>query len=241
MRTLALLVALVALPVQADLASQIRASKGWVGYVVPIAEGRHLVCSFDEGITINRGSDYDDFARSSALHVLYRVEDGEVTSVRLSSPECNSTRVVQWLPNPDPGESARFLVRLINDPRDRGVAKKAVGALALHRDTVNELINLAKKHESGSIRSAALFWVSQRAGDRAAGVLKDAIDNDPEEDVRAKAVFGISQLPDDKSIPLLIQLMKTHGSRAVRKKAAFWLGQKDDPRALAALEEVLTH
>ncbi len=238
MKKVAFLLVLSAIPLRADLVRQIESAAGWVGYAVPILDGRHFVCSWDEGINI-----YDDDyrRRSSALHVFYQVEKGKVVSIRLSSPECTTSRPVQWLTGVDPKESVRYLLALVNRD-DLSVAKKVVGALALHRDTPDdELIVLAKRHPSAKIRSMALFWVSQRAGDKAAGVLRDAIDNDPEEDVRTKAVFGISQLPNEKSIPLLIELMKTHKSPAVRKKAAFWLGQKDDPRALAALEDVLTH
>ena len=229
---------LLALPLRADLASQIRAVNGWVGYSVPIVDGNHFVCSWDDSITISRDDDYN--RQSSALHVLYEVEKGRIVTVRLSSPECRYQRTVQWITTPvDPRESVRFLLDLVNGNE---VGKKAMGALALHRDTKDEeLIALARRHPESKIRSNALFWISQRAGDKAAGVLRDAVDNDPEEDVRAKAVFGISQLPNDKSIPLLIELMKTHRNARVRKKAAFWLGQKDDPRALAALEDLLTH
>ena len=72
-------------------------------------------------------------------------------------------------------------------------------------------------------------------------MLRDAVDNDPDEGVRAKAVFGIAQLPNDQSIPLLAELMRTHRSANVRKKAAFWLGQKNDPRALEAITSFLQH
>ena len=238
MRKIAFLLVLFAVPLQADLASQVRAANGWVGYSVPIIDGRHYVCSWDESINIVSGVD-DYQPRSSALHVLYQVERGKVLSVRLSSPECRSTRQVQWIPGVDPRESVRFLLSLVNAEES---GKKAIGALALHRDTPDEdLIALARRHRDSKIRSNALFWISQRAGDKAAGVLRDAIDNDPDADVQTKAVFGISQLPNDKSIPLLIDLMKTHRNPRVRKKAAFWLGQKDDPRALNALEDLLTH
>ena len=239
MRHLALaLLAALALHLRADLPSQIQSANGWVGYSVPIVDGNHFVCSWENYNDIQYGHD-DLQPVSSALIVLYEVEGGKVVSVRSSSPECRATRVVRWIPNVDPAESVRYLRALIDSDRD--VSKKAVGALALHRAADDDvLIALAKRHPAAKIRSQALFWVSQRAGDKAAGVLRDAVDNDPEESVRTKAVFGISQLPNDKSIPLLIDLMKTHRSRAVRKKAAFWLGQKDDPRALAALEEILT-
>lgn len=237
MRKTALLFALIALPLHADLGQRIKSVNGWVGYTVPVS-GRHVVCSYDgDSININ---DMPDTEPASSLRVLYQVERGQVISLRMSSPECTWQRNAQWIDPVDPRESAQFLKTLI-DGGDMSVAKKALTAFALHRDTADDLIRYARENKSSKIRSMALFWVSQEAGDKAAAVLKDAVENDPEEEVRAKAVFGISQLPNDKSIPLLVDLMKNNRSRAVRKKAAFWLGQKDDPRALAALEDVLLH
>jgi HEAT repeat protein len=226
----------LALPLHADLRQQIESKMGWVGYSVPIS-GRHTVCSWDDWS--QNISDGPHLQPSSALYVLYEVRGGRIETMRLSSPECGPiSRSIQWLEGVDPRESARLLRTLIENG-DRSLAKKAVNALALHQGTVDDLIDIARHNSSPKVRSSALFWVSQAAGDRAAAVLKDAIDNDPEEDVKAKAVFGIAQLPNDQSIPMLIDLIKTNRSRAVRKKAAFWLGQKDDPRALAALEDIL--
>ena len=148
------------------------------------------------------------------------------------------TRTVTWIDPVDSRDSVRLLRSLIASD-ERSVTKKAVTALALHQNTVDDLIDIAHHHPSSKIRGSALFWISQAAGARAAAVLKNAVENDPEESVKTKAVFGISQLPDDQSIPMLIDLMKTNRSAAVRKKAAFWLGQKNDPRALRALEEML--
>ena len=227
---------LVALPVFADLRQQVESAPGWAGYSVPIT-GHHTVCSWDNYSTsIN---DADELGPSTALYVLYEVEGNHIESIRLSSPECGPVRKsVRWIPNVDPRESARLLRSLIDGP-DRDVAKKAITAFALHQGTTDDLIDIARHNGSSKVRSQALFWVSQAAGDRAASVLKDAIENDPEEDVKTKAVFGISQLPDDQSIPMLVDLIKTNRSPAVRKKAAFWLGQKNDPRALKALEDIL--
>ena len=232
MKTIAFLFALVALPLQADLASDIRSADGWVGYSVPVADGRHTFCSWDS-VTVMQ----DDWNRpATALLVMYEVVRGEVERIRLSSPECRATHEVRWLQNVRPQESVRFLRTLIDG---RIVGKKAVTALAVHADAQDELLWLARRHPSPDIRSSALFWVGQRAGRRAAETLRDAVDHDPEEEVKSKAVFGIAQLPDDESIPILIELLKTHRSRQVRKKAAFWLSQKNDPRALAAFEEIL--
>jgi HEAT repeat protein len=222
----------LATSVRADLASRVQSVSGWVGYSVPIAAGGHLMCAWDS-LTIN----WDERSSASALVVLYHVERGNVDKIRLSSPECPVKGPVTKIDDVDPAESIRYLSALID--RDSSIGKKALTAIALHEGAEDTLLSLARNHHVASIRGHALFWVSQRAGERAASTLRDAVDHDPEEDVRKKAVFAISQLPNDRSIPLLIELMRTHRSKAVRKKAAFWLGQKDDPRALAALEDVL--
>lgn len=236
MRKLALLLTLFALPLRADLASEIKAADGWIGWGVPIADGRHHLCSWD--VVNDVDTSWDNPA--SELFVLLHVEKGAVRSMRMSSPECRATHPVRWIRNVDPRESARLMLAFA-EGADTSVAKKAVTALAMHRDTTDELIRLARDSRLSKVRGHALFWVSQRAGQRAASVLRSAVDNDPEDEVRTKAVFGISQLPNDQSIPLLIELMKTHRSASVRKKAAFWLGQKNDPRALAAFEDILNH
>jgi HEAT repeat protein len=233
MKTMALLLVLLALPLQADLATDIRSAAGWIGYSVPVAAGGHTICSWDSYVDMDRQWN----APASALLVMYEVDRGAIRSMRVSSPECRATHEVRWLQNVSEQESVRFLTALIDG--DAGISKKAVTALALHRDSEEELIRLARRHASKSVRSTALFWVGQRAGRRAAEILRDAIDNDPDAEVKAKAVFGIAQLPDDRSIPMLVDLLNTHRSREVRKKAAFWLSQKDDPRALAALEAIL--
>ena len=232
MRKTAFLLALIATPVLADLGSEVRGTSGWAAYQVPIVEGRHSVCSWDSVEMIGD----DGNTVSSALIVLLHVTNGTVDNVRVTSPECRMQHSAKWIRNVDPAESRRFLRELIDTER---VGKKAVTALALHRDAEGDLIEIARRHPSSKMRGSALFWVGTRAGDRAAATLRDALENDPDEGVKKKAVFGIAQLPDERSVPLLIDLLKTHRSKGVRKQAAFWLSQKQDPRALAAFEESL--
>src|SRR6266540_5117007 len=180
---------LIALPLCADLRQQIESKTGWVGYSVPIA-GKHTICSWHDWSQSISDGPY--LQSSSALYVLYEVSGGHIESIRLSSPECGPmNKSMQWLEGVDPRESARFLRALI-EGGNRSLAKKAVNALALHQGTADDLIDIARHNSSSKIRSMALFWVSRAAGDRAASVLKDAIDNDPEEDVKTKAVFGIA-------------------------------------------------
>jgi HEAT repeat protein len=104
---------------------------------------------------------------------------------------------------------------------------------------ITTLLDLAKHDASTGVRGQALFWLGQKAGQRATAALGDAVNNDPDSEVRKRAVFAISQLPRDQSVPKLIDLAKTHRDPEVRKQAMFWLGQSGDARAVSFFESVL--
>jgi len=212
----------------------------WVGYTIPASRARpvRVCCSLDDENT-QITTRHDDF--SEDVDVLYRVNRGEITTIRaLSSCSIEAGGAhIYWLDGVDPRASINLLASLAKS--DSLLSNKAIFALSLHDGSTDALIDLARHGERAKIRSKALFWLAQTAADKTAGVLRDAVDNDPDEGVRAKAVFGIAQLPNDQSIPLLAELMRTHRSANVRKKAAFWLGQKNDPRALEAIMSFLQH
>ncbi len=89
-------------------------------------------------------------------------------------------------------------------------------------------------------RRAAVFWLSQAAGDAATRGL-DSIVADPSGDreIREHAVFALSQRPEDEAVPALIRIAQGNADGAIRRKAVFWLGQTDDPRAVALFEDIL--
>jgi len=103
------------------------------------------------------------------------------------------------------------------------------------------LLSLAKDDtRTRSVRSQAVFWVSQAAGDKAtAGLVEVAGDAREDQEVRLQAVFAISQRPKDEGIPALIDIAKNSKDPKIRKQSIFWLGQSGDPRAIAYFEAIL--
>ena len=91
-----------------------------------------------------------------------------------------------------------------------------------------------------TLRTQALFWIAQRAGERAASIITGAIENDPDTEVKKQAVFALSQLPREEGVPKLIDIARHNKNREVQKQAFFWLGQSGDPRALSFFEDVLS-
>ena len=178
------------------------------------------------------------------LFVLFRVLNRQVERIQFASADCSfdvGGLTLHWLTNVSPAASLDWLGTFTNSDAPQKVKSNAVVAVALHGDpaAVDRLIALAKDGRDRPTRSNALFWLSQRAGDRAAGTIADAIERDPDTQVKRQAVFALSQLPRGEAVPRLIDVAKNNRNPAVRKQAMFWLGQSQDPRALAFFEDVL--
>ncbi len=182
--------------------------------------------------------------------ILVRYENGAPTRLRTFTPDCDvdaGGMPLVWLNDVAPDDSVAWLTSLIggtasrdNEYRNR-VAKPAVAALSLHatRGAMTTLLGLAKSNPDAKVRSDALFWLAQRAGQEAGAAITDAITNDPETEVKKRAVFALSQLPQDEGVPKLIDVARTNRNPEVRKQAFFWLGQSKDPRAMQLFEEIL--
>lgn len=132
------------------------------------------------------------------------------------------------------------LARADNSP----AAKKAIFP-AILADSVTlwpDLLKIAKDaNVSRKVRSGAVFWLGQAAGDAATKGLTDLVDDrGADREVRESAVFALSQRPKDEGVPALIRIARQNPDPELRRKAIFWLGQSEDPRALSLFEELLT-
>lgn len=236
----------------------------WVGYAVPSIPGEHQMCCWSsgssgaccEGCRLESGASMNTttppaprtapipLEGGQQLFVLYRVESGQVNKIRMFSEDCpldGGGLTLHWLTGVRPADSVAVVSSFIATASERKIADAALSALAMHREpaALDRLITAAREGGTTQIRGQALFWLAQRAGEKAVGAISDAIANDPETDVKRRAVFALSQLPKDEGVPMLIQLARTNPNPVVRKQAMFWLGQSKDARALRFFEEVL--
>ncbi len=225
----------------------------WVGYAMPAAKPGSNSCCWNDhsrGCSLeaghaetNIGNGRSAAARpvklegSTEIAVLVRVERGEVQKISVFSTDCELDAgglPFIWLTGVGTGESAAFL--------EASGHKGALAALALQggKEAETSLIRLARESQTGHRRGEALFWLAQRAGEKAVGAIGEAIQDDPDTGVKKQAVFALSQLPKDEGVPKLIDVARSNRNPAVRKQAFFWLGQSNDPRAFRFLEETLT-
>jgi hypothetical protein len=89
-----------------------------------------------------------------------------------------------------------------------------------------------------AVRSQAVFWAAQAAGDKAADEIGAIASNDPDREVRTSAVFALSRRDD--GFDQLVRIARTSKDRDVKQSAFFWLGQSKDLRAAEFLAEVLS-
>jgi HEAT repeats len=233
-------------PVEQEITAIISRASGpaWVGYAVPVnSRDREAGCWASDGISGRTRVGPLKLEGSEAFFILYRIAERGVQQIRVASPECpldTGGLTLHWLTDVRPADSIAWLTTLATGDASRRLANTATMAIALHGDSLatERLIALARDGRTGDLRGTALFWVAQRAGDKAAGSITQALE-DPETEVRKKAVFALSQLPKDEGVPKLIEVARNHRDAAVRRQAMFWLGQSHDPRALAFFEQVL--
>jgi hypothetical protein len=218
----------------------------WIGYTQPMIDGEHNMCDYwNDGMRFSSSTDPIRLEPADFFFVLFRVENKDIIRIRTFSANCPldaGGKAVHWFNNVAVNDSVNFLKTFIGPNATRRMTDSAVTAIALTegQQPLNELITIAREGGTANVKGQGLFWLAQRAGQKAVGTITAAIDNDPDTEVKKKAVFALSQLPKDDGVPLLIDQARNNKNPAVRKQAMFWLGQSKDPRALKFFEEILT-
>jgi hypothetical protein len=191
--------------------------------------------------------DRRDRVADGAMHAMAAHRDPAAdralaTLMAPDKPTATRKQAAFWAANAR-GRTGFELVRkaLLDTTNVEALRKHLTFAVSLSReaDAVDTLTSVARSDASPTVRGEAIFWLAQKAGQKAARTITDAIEHDPETKVKERAVFALSQLPKDEGVPKLIDVARRNRNPAVRKQAMFWLGQSRDPRALEFFQEVL--
>jgi hypothetical protein len=132
-------------------------------------------------------------------------------------------------------DAARWLLGVAERGQER-IASSALQAatLADSVDAAAVLLRIAtdEKRPTG-VRSSAMGWLGEVAGDRIASRL-DSIAYEPgDRELRKQAIYALSRRPAEEAVPMLLKMAETLPDRELRKTAVFWLARTKDPRALA--------
>jgi hypothetical protein len=141
-----------------------------------------------------------------------------------------------------PVEATAYLLGLVHET-DGDVGSDAIAAASLAADVViwPDLLGIARDRsvETGA-REAAVFWLSQLAGEKATAGLEEIVASEGDTEVKEAALFALSQLPDGAGFDALVTVVRENDDPDLVQVSLFWLGQTGDPRALALFEEILT-
>ena len=219
----------------------------WIGYTIATTHDRLDRDCYGNTDLTPKHSGTVKLEGSDRMIVMFRVAEKRIDRIRVFSEECQldaGGRPVRWFETVKAADSIALLESLIAgdaDRRDR-IRGGALAALSLHAEpaATDTLIRLARNGTTPGLRGDALFWLAQRAGQKAAASITERIEQDPDTEVKRRAVFALSQLPKDEGVPLLINVARTNTNPAVRKQAMFWLGQSKDPRAIEFFAEILS-
>jgi hypothetical protein len=126
-------------------------------------------------------------------------------------------------------------------PARRGADQFVFAVTLSEAEAWPDLLRIARDQQMPEgVRTSAIFWVAQVAGERATEGLTSVIgDNSDELEIRKQAIFALSQIREASSVDALIEVARTSREPEIRKSAIFWLGQSKDPRVLAFFEQVL--
>ncbi len=193
--------------------------------------------------TTTRHNEWEDDCEAGPVRVAIDIADGKPIALRsYVGGRWRSGTDITDLGNVPVKDAVDYL--LDNLARSEGkVAGEAIFPATIADSMIvwPRLLSLAKDDtRSRNVRTQAVFWVSQAAGDKATDGLKEVVgDAAADQDVRLQAVFALSQRPKDEGIPALLEVAKNSKDPKIRKQAIFWLGQSGDPRAIAYFDAIL--
>lgn len=189
-----------------------------------------------------RRDEWEDECEPGPVRVALDVADGHVVAVRTYvGGRWRAAGDATDLGTVGAREAVDYLLGTVVDDGGKG-ARDAIfpATIADSVTTWPRLLTIARDEaRERAVRTQAVFWLGQAAGEKAAEALRGVVDDvKTDREVRKQAVFALSQ-QRDSGVPMLIEVAKTTKDAEVRKQAIFWLGQSHDKRALDYFEQVL--
>ena len=150
----------------------------WIGYTVPAAGGVQLGCElvspggwFAPGVIHLEPPDH--------AVILFRVEAGAVSRVRALSPECEIDAggvPVHWIADVKPAESVEVLKKLItSDDPSEAVRAGAISALAVSKEGIPLLIEVARTTQNAGVRRQAMSSLGRSRDPRALAFFEEVL------------------------------------------------------------------
>ena len=171
----------------------------WIGYAQPMIDGNHEMCDYwNDGRRMTQSTDPIRLEPADFFFVMFRVEEKQITRIRTYSANCPldaGGKAVHWFTNVSVNDSVNYMKTFMSPNATRKMNDSALTVLALTEgdQPLNELLTLAESGPTAQIKGQALFWLAQRAGQKAIGTITAAIENDP--DTEGEGEGGVRAQP----------------------------------------------
>ncbi len=205
----------------------------WAAWQEPIVPGRHGDMCWNQG-NGNR-TDNDGHAAGApvrlegpaAVIVLARIENTQVSQLRVASPDCRfdgGGLPLFWINGVPAEESIAWLRAQTTGNR----VDEAILAIAMHSGQAanRALDELIAPGQPERVREKTAFWIGTTRGAPGVDVLKRMLANDKSEKVREQVVFALSQSGQPAGMAAVLDTARNDKDQQIRSRALFWVAQK---------------
>ena len=138
------------------------------------------------------------------------------------------------LGNLDDPKVSPFLLDIVLNEEDIGLAKNAVYALSNHDDGEEFIVTILEESNRVEVKKAALYQLSDNLA-----ALMNVLKNESSAELRKTAVYAMGNSDEDEIVPFLLDVAKNDSDLSVRKAAISALGNIGSDEAQAALIQIL--
>lgn len=186
----------------ANLRAQIDGVRdGWVGYALPLAEPRSIVCrGYNEWF-----SDDDSEGRTSTVHLFFRMKEGAIDQMKIAAPLCTldaGGRPVTWISAADERAAVTTLIDLARGHKHSDIREKALFWLSQQAGAkaAAALQDAVDDDPEESVKARAVFGISQLPDDQSIPLLVKLMKTHRTREVRKKAAFWLGQKRDPRAL-----------------------------------------
>jgi HEAT repeat protein len=245
-----------------------QAGPAWIGYAVPIVDGRHRICCYsaedrnkpdslrtgrcrlegrDDGLNFQTND--GEVEASEFLLVLFRIAESTVEKIRVFTADCELDAgglEVHWLADVKPKESIELLSAFVNatgesSKMSRRKSESAIAAIALHGDPAADpaLERFADSRRPEEVRRNTAFWLGNARGRKGYELLRRMVHDDPSDKVREQCIFALHISKVPEAVNAIIDLARKDPNTHLRGQALFWLSQKAGDQAARAITDAI--
>ncbi|HEX7152072.1 MAG TPA: HEAT repeat domain-containing protein [Thermoanaerobaculia bacterium] len=185
----------------ANLRAQLDGARdGWIGYALPLAESRSIICR-----NYNEWIGEDEEGRTNVVQLFFHVENGRIENLKIAAPLCvldAKKEAVTWISGVEERAAVTTLIDVARRHGDSDIRQKALFWLSQQAGAkaVAALENAVDNDPEEKVKVRAVFGLSQLPDDQSIPILVRLMKTHRIPEVRKKAAFWLGQKNDPRAL-----------------------------------------